>query len=227
MGKLGIVVGMLSEARIAQRAGCAVAVGGGGPLGARRMAERLVADGARMLVSFGLAAGLDPAIPAGTALLPKAVLCRDRLHPCDPDMLSALHGAGEPVDLILAGDRIIATAREKARLWQETRAAALDLESGMVAEVAEAEGVPFAVVRAVCDPAGRDLPRAAVEALNESGGINSRAMALNLLRRPSDIFGLIMLGRDAARARRALIRGAESLGAFAAGDAHLRRGLGL
>ena len=227
MRKLGIVVGMLSEAQIAQRAGCAVAVGGGGPLGARRMAERLVEDGARMLVSFGLAGGLDPAIPAGTALLPRAVLCGNRLHICDPDMVSALQGLGEPADLILAGETIIATAREKARLRRETGAAALDLESGMVAEVAEAEGVPFAVLRAVCDPAGRDLPRAAVQAQNDSGGIRPGAMAVNLLRRPLDIFGLIALGRDATRARRALIRGAEGLGAFAAGDTHLGGGLGL
>ncbi|WP_459673323.1 phosphorylase family protein [Acidisoma sp. 7E03] len=227
MTKIGIIVGMLSEARIAQRSGCAVAIGGGLPLGARRMAERLVADGATALISFGLAGGLDPALEAGVLLAPRLVISEDRSYACDETLRQQMQGEADACDSLLAGTAVVARAEEKARLWQRYRAAAIDLESGVVAEVAAERGVPFAVMRAVCDPATRNLPPAAVEALDETGRVRPMKMAGMLARHPIDILGLIALGRDAARARRALIRGAEGLGRFAARHADLGRSLRL
>ncbi|HTI02114.1 MAG TPA: hypothetical protein VL752_14290 [Acidisoma sp.] len=218
---------MISEARIAQRAGWAVAVGGGLPMGARRMAERLVEDGATALISFGLAGGLDPSIEAGALILPRAVLMQNRSFVCDPALFQDLEQEASPVDRVLAGEAVVARASEKASLWQQHGAAAVDLESGVVAEVAAARGVPFAVLRAICDPAWRDLPRAAVEALDETGRVRPMKMAGILARHPLDILGLIALGRDAARARRSLIRGAERLGRLAPRHADLGLSLGL
>ncbi|MCB8880277.1 hypothetical protein ACELLULO517_08540 [Acidisoma cellulosilytica] len=219
---LGIIVGMVAEARIAQRAGCAVAIGGGMPQGARKMAERLVADGATALISFGLAGGLDPALAAGVAVVPCRVLHQGQVYDCDPALSRVLLTVGQQVDFLLAGDGVVGLAADKDRLWRQTGAAAIDLESGAVAEVAAARGLPFAVLRAVCDPASRDLPSAAIEALDEAGRIAPMKMAGILARHPQQILGLIALGRDAARGRRTLIRGAESLRGLAAGNANLR-----
>lgn len=219
--RLGIVVGMTSEARIARGTGCALAVGGGSPLGARRMAQRLVEDGANALISFGLAGGLDPALTAGALLLPRAVLSQDTAFPCDEAICAALEG--ERIDYVLAGHEVVATAVDKAQLWRESGAGAVDLESGAVAEVAAASGLPFAVMRAVCDPATRDLPRAAVEALDEQGRVAPLKMAAILARHPSEFIGLVALGLDAVRARKSLIRGAESLRRLAACDADFGR----
>ncbi len=211
---------MLSEARIAERAGCGVGIGGGLPPGARAIAQRLVRDGATALVSFGLAGGLDPVLPAGTLVVPRAILHQGAEYPCDPALVQRVSGEAEVVAWLLAGDKVIETAADKAALWRHTGAAVVDLESGVVAEVAAAHGLPFVALRAICDPASRDLPPAAVHALDESGRVAPMEMASQLARHPSQIFGLIALGRDAARARRALIRGAESLRGLAAGDAH-------
>jgi adenosylhomocysteine nucleosidase len=213
-GKLGVVVGMTAEARLLDGTGCGVAIGGGTPHGARRMARRLVEDGATLLISFGLAGGLDPALAAGTPLVPRAVLSQGRSFACDETLRKAL--PGESIPCLLAADAVVATAADKQRLWQETAAGAVDLESGAVAEVATAAGIPFAVLRAVCDPAGRDLPLAAVAALDEQGRIAPMKIIGILARQPWQIPGLIALGRDAARARRALVGGAESLGRLAA-----------
>jgi adenosylhomocysteine nucleosidase len=218
--RIGIVVGMTAEARLIGGAGCAVAVGGGSPLGALRMAQRLVDDGAIALISFGLAGGLDPALAAGALLVPRAVLARGRIIDCDEGLRDRL--PGESIPCLLAGDAVVASAAEKRRLWRETGAGAVDLESGAVAEVATAAGLPFAVLRAVCDPAGRDLPRAATEALDEQGRIAPLKMAAILARDPRQILGLMALGRDVARARRGLVGGAESLGRLAAGHPDLR-----
>jgi len=227
MKKIGIVVGLISEARIAQRAGWAVAVGGGLPMGARRMAEGLVQDGATALISFGLAGGLDPSLEAGALVVPGAVLAQDRSFACDAELRRILEEGATQVDSLLAGEAVVADAAEKARLWQQYGASAVDLESGVVAEVAEARGVPFAVLRAICDPAWRGLPRTAVEAVDQTGRVRPMKMAGMLARHPLDILGLIALGRDAARARRSLIRGAESLGRLAPCNADLGLGLGL
>ena len=217
--RLGVVVGMTSEARLLAGAGCAVAVGGGMPQGARRMAQDLIQDGVTALISFGLAGGLDPALAPGTLLAPRSVRWRGRTYFCDEALCDALPGMSLPC--LFAGDEIVAEAAEKVRLWRQTGAGAVDLESGSVAEVAAAAGIPFAVLRAICDPASRDLPSAAVEALDERGRIRPMKMAGILARHPPQILGLIALGRDAARARRALVGGAESLRRLAAGDPHL------
>ena len=69
-----------------------------------------------------------------------------------------------------------------------------------------AHGLPFAALRAICDPATRDLPPAALIALNAAGAISLPDIARSIARQPSQIIGLLMLARDAAAARSALQR---------------------
>jgi adenosylhomocysteine nucleosidase len=207
-----LIVGMASEARIARRSGLSIAIGGGTPQGARVAAEQLLQEGARSLVSFGLAGGLDPALTPGDLLAAETVLSGGRLFPCDAALVRRLGVRSVP--LLLAGDAIVATAREKARLYAESGAAAVDLESGAVAELATEAGIPFAVLRAICDGADRNLPRAAMEGLDSAGRIAPFKLVAALLRDPAQIFGLIALGRDAARARSALLKAASGLAAL-------------
>jgi len=72
--------------------------------------------------------------------------------------------------------------------------------------VAARAGLPFAVLRAVCDPAEALLPPAALAALDALGAISIWSVAASLLRHPGQIFDLIALGRAAAAARAALVR---------------------
>ncbi|HEY0205470.1 MAG TPA: nucleoside phosphorylase, partial [Acetobacteraceae bacterium] len=107
---------------------------------------------------------------------------------------------------------ILATTDAKAALHARTGAVAVDLESAAVARIAARHGVPFAVLRAVCDPAGRGLPRAALAALDSQGHIGPWRVAAAILARPGDIPGLIALGGDAARARLALVTRVRAIG---------------
>jgi adenosylhomocysteine nucleosidase len=204
-----LIVGMTSEARIARRSGLPVAVGGGTPEGAREATQLLLQQGATSLVSFGLAGGLDPALRPGDIMTADAVRSASGVWTCDAALNRRL---GVPsAGLMLAGETIVATAREKMRLHRESGAVAVDLESGAVAEGASAAGIPFAVLRAICDPAERDLPRAAVAALDAAGRISAWRLMASLLRDPRQVAGLIALGRDAALARKALLAAAEAL----------------
>ncbi|GLR67187.1 hypothetical protein GCM10010909_18680 [Acidocella aquatica] len=201
--KIGFVTGLAAEAGLLRQTGFSVAVGGGTPEGALRAAEELVAGGAQALVSFGLAGGLRPGLLPGTVLVPSAVFESAQTYTCDTWLMELLGGStGRPM---LAGHRIAASAGDKALLYRRGRADAIDLESGAVARAATARGMPFAVLRAVADPAERNLPRAALAGLRDNGGIDLARVLLSVLRHPGQIPELLEVGRDAARARRALV----------------------
>ena len=201
---------MKAEARIARKLGWPVETGGGTPAGAARAAEALVAKGAKGLVSFGLAGGLDPVLFPGDVLVPHTVLDHGERLACDPELMDLLGGATRHT--ILAGTEIVPTALEKRDLCRETGAQAVDLESGAVARVALAHGLPFAVLRAICDPANCSLPPAAIVALDHQGGIGFLRVFLSVLRMPRQIRDLRELAADAHIARDALIERIKDIG---------------
>ncbi len=198
----GVVVGLRAEARLLRGLPWPVAIGGGDAAGATRAARDLAGSGVSALVSFGLAGGLDPALAPGSILVPAQVQ-RDGLAVAADQGLARALGGPTPGTL-LCGTAIAATAVEKARLHRQTGCVALDLESGAVATEAEARGLPFAVLRAVCDPAGQDLPPAALAALDARGAIGLARVLAALAAHPGQLPALLVLATQAAVARRAL-----------------------
>lgn len=201
---LGIVVGLAAEARIARRLSGRVAIGGGDAAGAVRAAAELIASGATALLSFGLAGGLDPRLRPGAILVPRAVRDAGLLRPSNPRLAGQF--GGPTCDLLLAGASVVPEAAEKRRLYAETGAAAVDLETGAVAALAAAHQLPWAALRAVCDPAERSLPPAAAVALDHGGAIGLLRVLTSLGRQPGQLPDLLRLARDALVARRALLQ---------------------
>jgi len=212
-----VVVGLAAEARIARRLGLPVAIGGGTAAGADAAARRMVRAGALGLISFGLAGGLDPALRPGAIVIASDVLCQPdgsvgagangaaramRRFATDAALSSRFGGATGHT--MLGTNIIVARADAKRMLWQTTGAAAVDLESGGVACVATEHGLPFAALRAICDPAERDLPPAALIALDRYGAIGLVRVLWSVLAHPAQFPGLLALAADAAAARRAL-----------------------
>jgi adenosylhomocysteine nucleosidase len=198
---VGVVVGLEAEARIARRLGCNVAVGGGGEAGARAAAARLIDGGARALVSFGLAGGLDPVLAPGALVVPDVVLCPDGHWPTDPALAAGLGRVG---GALWSAGEVVVTVAAKAALYGRTGAAAVDLESAAVAEAASRHALPFAVLRAICDSAARSLPQAALVALDSEGRIGPWRVATAALSHATELPALLALAGDAMRARRAL-----------------------
>ncbi len=201
---LGILVGLEAEAVLARRLKGPVRVGIGGATapGGRRAVDALLAGGATHLLSFGLAGGLDPALRPGTLLVPERVVVGNRGLRCDSALRARL---GEGVaSSLLHSDALVSEAGEKQRLFAATGCASVDMESGIVAVAAEAAGLPFAVLRAVCDPAERTLPAAARLPLHPDGRVRVGALANSILHDPWQLPSLVSLGRDAGLARRML-----------------------
>lgn len=201
---IGIVTGLTAEAALASRLSPRVATGGGGHDGAVAAAERLLAAGARALVSFGVAGGLDPVLAPGALVVPAALWDEGEVFAAAPEVLAVLGGGTHA--RAAGGRAIVTTASEKAALFLRSGGVMVDLESAAVARVAAAHGVGFGVVRAICDPASRDLPPAAAEALDDAGAIGVLRVMGGVLRQPAQLGGLLRLGVDAAAARAALTR---------------------
>ena len=225
--KLGVLCGLVSEADILRHAAPAdaqplVAITAARPANTRACAERLVAQGATCIVSFGLAGALDPHLAPGTLLLPTRVIGPDRTaHETDATWrrrLEAMAGA-ESCNTLLGSDSVVTTAADKARLCRETGAAAVDMESHVAASVAASAKLPFLVVRAVADPATRAIPQAAMAGLDAEGRTLVLPVILALTKRPSQLPGLLRLAADSRAGFDALRRVASaSQGQLAAAD---------
>lgn len=135
--------------------------------------------------------------------MPHTVLNQGERSATDPALAAPFGGLTDHT--LLAGSEIAASAAGKRSLFAATGACAIDLESGSVAEAARKCDLPFAVVRAICDPAERDLPPAALIALDAAGVIGISRILHSILMRPGQIPALSAVARDAALARRALM----------------------
>jgi adenosylhomocysteine nucleosidase len=208
---------MEAEARIARRLGWPVVIGGQAVAG-------LIGQGVDALVSFGLAGGLEPGLRPGAIIVPSEVIIDTERFPTDPRLSRLLGGLTHHV--LLGGSSIIASCDDKRRCHERTGAAAVDLESAAVARAAAAHRIPFAVVRAICDPADRTLPPAALTALTAEGAIGIWRVLTSVVSRPGQLPALAGLALDAALARRSLIarvrRIVQARGQPLAGDAEPR-----
>ncbi len=113
---------------------------------------------------------------------------------------------------LLTVDEVVQTAADKARLWMETGALAVDMESAPIVEWAGAAGCRALVVRAVSDTAEQAVP-ADLAALVDPGGRVRAGQALRAaLARPARLADAIALGRGADAALRTV---AAALGTIA------------
>ena len=123
-------------------------------------------------------------------------------------MIGALEGP------VFGASSIVATQSEKQRAWAATGALAVDLESEIVARAAATLGIPFLVLRTIADTARRTLPPASVIPLAEDGTPDRARVFANVLRRPSQLAGMIGLAHETGMALSALVGPARALRAF-------------
>jgi len=75
--RIGIVTGLAAEAGTLPESDLWIALSAADPARAAQAADAMIAGGAQLLVSYGLAAGLDPRLGPGTLLLPDSVISHE------------------------------------------------------------------------------------------------------------------------------------------------------
>ncbi|QDH15743.1 hypothetical protein E3E11_07670 [Oecophyllibacter saccharovorans] len=198
-GRLGIMVGLREEGRLIERffPQAVIALSHAHEAGARRALQQLRQGGAEELLSFGCAGGLDPALKPGTILLADSVVAGGERLPSSEGLSRQFDlGRGVMHGAIVHSPVMVGEVAEKRALHSRTKALAVDMESGVVAQ----SGLPFAVLRVICDDAARPLPPAAASGLRE-GRVYLPGLLGSLVRQPGQIGALMALGRDAAQAR--------------------------
>lgn len=202
---IGVVVGMHAEAALLTP-GSMVACSGGRPGKALELADYLLKAGAEALVSFGVAGGIDPALAPGDLVIGTAVDLGGASLKADEAWTRRLSNAlpKARAGIVCGAQEAALTASAKASLRAESGGLVIDLESAAVAEACAAKNIPFAVIRAVADPADRAIPAFALKGLAEDGRTQALPVILGLLGRPWELPALLGLARDNRAALKSL-----------------------
>ena len=194
-----------------------LAYSGTGESNARTAAELLIAQGATQLISWGCAAALSPALKPGDLILAESLIDADgkELGIC-PDWHSYATNLLSTTQKIHTGSlaeskSIVASGSDKKRLYEQTGAIALDMESIAIAKVAQQNKLAFLAIRAIADPADMNLPKAIQHSLNNEGVIDLTKLLLFIALHPSEIPLLIRLGLHFNAAKNTLKLAAKKL----------------
>ncbi|WP_087668954.1 phosphorylase [Caballeronia humi] len=186
-----------------------------------RALSEAVARGCSGIVSFGTAGGLAPDLEAGTLIVADAVVGPLGRIATDVTWSNRIADA-LPVGFrmrrgVMAGVTAPVTSEQQKRLlFQSTGALAVDMESHIAGAIASARGLPFAVCRAIVDPAWRTLPTAATAGLRDDGHTAIVPILRELLRQPSQFGALLRLAGDARAARTSLVQARQAMSAAGA-----------
>jgi adenosylhomocysteine nucleosidase len=211
--KVGILVGMESEAALLPE-GPLVGISGGRAGLAERLAREMLVAGVEGLISFGIAGGLAPDLRPGDLVVGSAVDLGGATLAAEPAWFRHLANQFPHArqGIVCGAGEAVVTAKQKAALFAESGGLVVDLESGAVAEACAAAGKPFAVLRAVADPADRSIPAFALRGLDENGRTRILPVLLGLMARPWCLPRLVGLARDSRAALESLRAAARLLG---------------
>ena len=203
-----IVCGLKREAAILAGPGRATVCGDAPTLRAR-LAEA-VGLSPSLVISWGLCGGLDPRLRPGDLILGAEVVSGEEVIRTDEAATSTLAkrlgkaGRRVVVERLAAADAPVLTAAAKAELRRAAGAAAVDMESLTAGRFAAERRIPFAILRAVADPAERDLPPVVLKAVDSDGGVDVLALIGGLVRFPGQFAGLRAAALDSRAAFQAL-----------------------
>jgi adenosylhomocysteine nucleosidase len=131
-----------------------------------------------LLILAGLAGALSPDLKVGDVVI-------------DGDFPPL---AGVRAGKLATADHIVATPAEKAALFKQTGALAVDMETDLCRHFAQTLHVPFLAVRGISDAAHQGLDPALLSLLDDDGRVRMGRLLQHLAGDPRRLASLIQLG---------------------------------
>jgi adenosylhomocysteine nucleosidase len=163
------------SARGAPRQSISIYRSGPGEARAAAAAKAALANGARALVSWGMAGALAATIQPGTLILPRDVRSQDgrrfEANPVWHARLAAELASGFTVEQrsLLGAAEVLATPQVKEQAARSSGAVAADMESCGIARIAAHAAVPFVALRVIVDAQADRLPPRPERWIDEHG----------------------------------------------------------
>jgi adenosylhomocysteine nucleosidase len=135
------------------------------------------------VILAGLAGGLDPTLRVGDVVIEAGGEHRVAKLQC---IWGRIH----------TSDCLVSTPTQKAALFAETSASAVDMESSIVRLRADAVGLPLVVIRGISDAANDSIPPQMIHWIDSAGQPKPASIALGLLKNPALIFSAMRLRKN-------------------------------
>ena len=231
--KAGFVCGIMSEERCLVDAGITnqILLSGTRCERAKQQSEKLVKSGANLLISVGIAGGIDPDLVPGSVIIADSVIyaCDSNSNQYSLGHKTSLLNAYKELETdpvlsniiekslpfrswrgpIIGADIPITRPEHKKEIFRKTSTLACDMESHVVGQVAVSAGIPFIVIRVISDPSNRHIPFAAISCIKSTGQVSIAKFFAGLALRPWDVrhfFHLALGSRVAHRQLRCVAR---------------------
>ena len=126
--------------------------------------EKLISQGVDLIISFGIAGALDPRLKSGSIIISTQVLTPlYKRIPCNPSLGIKIfklkkNKSGVYFRPVIGSNYPITNKTEKKKIFKDSGAAAVDMETHIAAKIAQKKGIPFLAVRSICDTTDQNLP---------------------------------------------------------------------
>jgi len=147
------------------------------------------------VITAGFAGGLNPKLKCGTVIYEEDF---------DAGFGPELEALGAVPAKFYCHRRVAITAEEKAALWKETGADAVEMESSVIRTICREFHIPSATIRVISDDATQDLPLDFNALMTSEARINYLKLFGAVLSRPSRIPKLIEFQQQTIGAARKL-----------------------
>ena len=222
MKKLGIIAALPAEAKCLQskkinflkpfeiEKNIFLCVSGIGYQSSLHAAKELIKLNVNGLISWGVAGGICKSVHSGDLILAKAVTNQEKIYKISNKWHRKIENHfHNSFCKILSGDivstkKICATSIEKTKLFKETGALAIDMESFAMAEIAKTNNLDFIIIRSIADDANLNLPEAVIENIDNFGRLKIVKFIISCLLRPTQISKIILLAKNYKKALKSL-----------------------
>ena len=224
MKKLGIIAALPAEAKCFQINKlsykspieieknvflCISGIGYESSLNASKKLVKLNVDG---LISWGIAGGISNSINSGDMIIARSVINQRNIystsHEWQKKIISHFKDSSYKIfdGDVVSTERICASFKEKMKLFKETKALAIDMESLGIAEIANASNLDFIIIRTIADNADSNIPKAVIKNIDNFGRINIGKFLASCLFHPTQIYEIILLAKNYKKSLAALTK---------------------